>query len=211
MTTSDTRSVRRAGIVGTAGGVLTALSGAAVATYVVPVTDVPDTMWSYPWSSGALVPVSVAYAVLHGLVLVGLLGFGRSGVAGDGRAARLGVMAAVVGTAVLFVAELLSIPVASQRVDDTGAGLVAACFGVGTIVSAVGFVVAGVATLRARRWDGWRRFTPLATGIWLAAMMALVMTPALAVAVMLYGLLLTALGVALVTRPAPRVAQPERV
>jgi hypothetical protein len=160
MTTSDTRSVRRAGIIGTAGGALTALSGAAVATYVMPATDVPDTMWSYPWSSGALVPVSVAYAVLHGLVLVGLLGFGRSGVAGDGRAARLGVMAAVAGTAVLAVAEFLSIPIAGQRMDDTGPGLVGAVFGVGTVVSAVGFVAAGVATVRARRWDGWRRFTP---------------------------------------------------
>jgi hypothetical protein len=42
-------------------------------------------------------------------------------------------------------------------------------------------------------------------------MIALVDTPALAVSVMIYGLLLAALGVALTTRPAPHVAQPERV
>ena len=211
MTTSDTRSIRRAGIVGIVGGALTALSGAAVATYVVPATDVPETMWSYPWSSGALAGVSVAYAVLHGLVIVGLLGFGRSGVAGDGRAARLGVMATVAGTAVLLVAELLSIPIADQSMDDTGPGLVGACFGAGTIGSAVGFIVAGVATLRARRWDGWRRFAPLATGIWLVAMVGLVDTPALTASVTVYGLLLAALGVALATQPAPYAARPERV
>ena len=41
-------------------------------------------MWSYPWSSAALVPVSLVYAVFHVLVSVGLLGFARSGAAGDG-------------------------------------------------------------------------------------------------------------------------------
>ncbi|MCY7341211.1 MAG: hypothetical protein LH603_05000 [Pseudonocardia sp.] len=211
MTTSDTRSIRRAGIAGIVGGALTALSGAAVATYVVPATDVPDTMWSYPWSSGALVPVSIAYAVLHGLVIVGLLGFARSGVAGDGRAARLGPMIAVAGTAILLLAELLSILIADQRMDDTGPMLVGACFGVGTIVSAVGFLVAGGATVAARRWDGWRRFTPLATGIWLVAMIVLVNTAALAASVTVYGGLLVALGVALATQPAPRAVQPEQV
>jgi len=71
------------------------------------------------------------------------------------------------------------------------------------VLSAAGFLVAGVATVRAARWDGWRRYTPVATGIWLTAMLFLVVTPALAVGVAVYGLLLTALGVALTTRPVP--------
>jgi hypothetical protein len=32
------------------------------------------------------------------------------------------------------------------RMDDTGARLVGACFGLGTLLSAIGFIVAGTAT-----------------------------------------------------------------
>jgi hypothetical protein len=115
---------------------------------------------------------------------------------------------AVVGTLLLAVAELASIPVADQRMDDTGPGLVGAGFGLATLVSAAGLLVAGVATVRAGYWSGWRRFAPLAVGVWLAAMIALVDTPALAVSVTLYGLLLTGLGVAVATGPVPAARRP---
>ena len=56
-----------AGVVGIVGGGLTALSGAAVAGLVTPASEVPADMWSHPWTSGALVPVSLGYAVLHAI------------------------------------------------------------------------------------------------------------------------------------------------
>jgi len=92
--------------------------------------------------------------------------------------------------------------------DDTGAGLVGACFSLGSLLSAIGFIVAGIATVRARRWDGWRRYVPLATGISFAALIGLAVTPALAIAVALYGTCLTALGVALCTQPTPSTPRP---
>jgi hypothetical protein len=205
---NTTASIRRAGILGVLGGALTALAGILVQGVVMPASDVSDEMWSYPWSSDAFVAVSAVYAVLHALVFVGILGYARSGVAGTGRAARAGTATALAGTAVLLVAELLSIPVADQRLDDSGAGLVGACFGLGTALSAIGFLVAGVATVRAARWDGWRRFVPLATGIWLTVLVGLAMTAALPFGVGVYGLCVTALGVALVTQPAPSVTRP---
>jgi hypothetical protein len=204
----ETTTLRRFGLLGAVGGALTAVSGLVVQGIIQPASDVSDEMWSYPWSSEALVPVSLVYAVFHALVFVGILGFGRSGVAGPGRSARVGTVLALAGTAVLFVAELLSIPIADQRLDDTVAGLVGAGFGVGTLLSAVGFIVAGIATVRAALWDGWRRFVPLATGIWLAAMVFLAATPALAIGVAVYGLLRTALGVALRTQPTPSTPRP---
>ena len=72
------------------------------------------------------------------------------------------------------------------------------------MISAIGFLVAGVATVRAARWNGWRRYAPLATGVWMVAMLPLMATPALAAAVTVYGLLLLAVFVAVVTAPAPR-------
>ena len=201
-------SIRRAGLLGAVGGALNLISGAVVQGIVQPASDVSDEMWSYPWSGDAYVPVSLVLAALYVLVFIGVLGFARSGVAGPGRSARVGTVVALTGTAVLFAAQLLSIPIADQRLDDTGAGLVGACFGLGTVLSAIGFIVAGIATMRARRWDGWRRYVPLATGIWLVALNGLAVTPALATAVALYGLFLTALGIALWTQPTPSTPRP---
>jgi hypothetical protein len=201
-------SIRRAGLLGAIGGALNVISGAVVQGIVQPASDVSDEMWSYPWSSHAYVPVSLVLAALYVLVFIGVLGFARSGVAGPGRSARVGTVVALTGTAVLFAAQLLSIPIADQRLDDTGARLLSACFGLGGVLSAIGFIVAGIATVRARRWDGWRRYVPLAIGIWLVAFNVLVVTPALATAVAVYGLLLTALGVALWTQPTPSTPRP---
>lgn len=201
-------SLRRAGLLGAVGGALSLISGIVVQSIVQPSTDVSDEMWSYPWTSGALVPVSLAYAVFFALAFVGVLGFARSGVAGPGRGARIGTVVALAGTALFCASELLSIPVADQRLDESGARLVAACFGVGNLLSAIGFIVAGLATVRARRWDGWRRFVPLATGSWLVVLLGLVATPALAIGAGIYGLFLTALGVALRTQPVPSTPLP---
>jgi hypothetical protein len=201
--TPDAESVRRAGLAGATGAALTVLAGVLVQGVVRPGSDIPEDRWSFPWSSSAFVPVSIVYAVLHVLVAVGLLGFARSRATGDGRGGRIAALAAVAGTAVLAVAELLSIPIADQRTDDTGPQLVAALFGAGSVVSMAGFLVAGVATVRARRWDSWRRYTPLALGVWMIAMLPLLATSAMAAAITVYGLLLLALCVAVATRPTP--------
>jgi hypothetical protein len=201
-------ALRRARLHGAVGGALTVLSGVVVQGFVQPASDVSDEMWSYPWSSTALVPVSLLYALFYALIFAGILGFARSGVAGAGRGARVGTVLALTGTAMLFAAELLSAPVADGRVDDGCSVLVTVCFALGTLVSAFGFIVAGVTTVRAGRWEGWRRFVPLATGIWLAVLNALAPTPALASGTAVYGLLVTALGVALYTRPTPSTPRP---
>ena len=81
-------------------------------------------------------------------------------------------------------------------------------FGLGTALSALGFLILGVATVCAARWQGWRRYVALALGVWLVVTAALATTPALAAAVAICGLLLTALGVALCARPAPDTSRP---
>ena len=50
-----------AGLVGAAA---TAFSGIVVQAAIQPATNVPDDRWSYPWSSAALVPVSLVYIAL---------------------------------------------------------------------------------------------------------------------------------------------------
>lgn len=203
--------LRQAGLVGAVGGALTVIAGVVVQGVVLPASDVSDDMWSYPWSSGAFVAVSVFYALLHALVFAGVLGFARSGVAGPGRGARVGTGLALTGIAVLGVAELLSITAADRRIGDGGTAPVAACYVLGTVLASVGFIMAGVATMRSRGWDGWRRLVPLVTGISFVAVTGLAPTPALNVAITINGLFLTALGVALWTQPTPARPRSEAV
>jgi hypothetical protein len=207
MARPDTKSLRTAGISCIVGAAATTLGGIVVQGIVQPATTVPDHRWSYPWSSGALVPVSILWASLHVLVFVGLLGFARSGVAGHTRSARLGTTLTLVGTALLFVGELASILIRGQRTDDTGAVIVGAIFALAILLTAVGFLAAGIATVRARLWQGWRRFTPLTAGIVTFALLGLNVTKALPTGVAIYGLCLLALGVALYTRPTPEAEE----
>lgn len=194
--------IRTAGVAGAVGGALTLVSGVVVQAVVVPGSTVPPDAWSFPWTASALVPISSVYCLLHALVLIGIIGFGASGVAGAGRAARVGCILAAVGTAVLAAAELASIPFAEAPLSAAGPAVVGTVFGAGTALTAVGLIIAGVTTIRARRWSGWRRYVPVATGGWTAALVGLVMTPAIAVAIGVYGALLTLLGVALATDPS---------
>ena len=207
MTTPKTESLRTAAISCIVGAAATTLGGIAVQGIVQPATTVSDHRWSYPWSSGALVPISLLWASLHVLIFVGLLGFARSGLAGPSRSARLGTTLALVGTVLLFVGELSSILVRDQRTDDTGAAIVGGIFAAAILLTAVGFLAAGVATVRTRLWHGWRRFTPLAAALVSFALLGLNVTKALPTGVAVYGLCLLALGFALYTQPTP---QPEK-
>lgn len=203
MARRDTKSLRTAGISCIVGAAATTLGGIVVQGIVQPVTTVSDHRWSYPWSSSALVPISLLWASLHLLVFVGLRGFARSGLAGPSRSARLGTTLALAGTALLVVGELASILIRDQRTDDTGAVIVGVTFALAILLTAVGFLAAGIATARARLWRGWRRFTPLSAGIATSALLGLNATKALPTGVAIYGLCLLGLGVALYTQPTP--------
>jgi hypothetical protein len=192
---------RRAALLLVAGAVATILSGVVVQAIVMPTTDVADDRWSYPWSPTALVAVSILYTAVHVLVIVGLLGVRRREPTGPSRWGRLGVDGAIAGTALLAVGELASILVRHAATDDAGAMIVGAVFGLGSVVSAVGFLAAGVAVARAGRWQAWRRWPMLATGLWLVALTGLAATKALPTAVALYGVGLLATGLALHTSP----------
>jgi hypothetical protein len=204
MSRPERNSIRQRAALFMVAGAATAVAGAVLFFGMQPVTDLSDEMWRYPWeSSGAFVAFSIFSAALHALVAVGIVAFGRSGAAGRSRAATTGVALAVAGTALLLVGELLSIPIRDAQTSDTSAAIVGAVFGLGGIASTVGFLVTGRATLRAGVWDGWRRFTPLATGVWLTVMAFLATPTVLHGMVGVYGLCLLAMAVALYTRPAP--------
>jgi hypothetical protein len=206
MTNANTDSLRRAAIAGIVGATATATGGLVVQAVVQPATHVSHDRWSYPWSSAALIPISLLWALLHVFVFYGVLGFARSHLAGRGPSARLGATLALAGTPLLFVGELASIPIREQHTDDTGATIVGGIFAIAILLTAAGFLLAGISTLRARQWRDWRRFTPLSVGIAACALLAINTTRALPAGVAVYGFCLLALAVALYTQPVPTSA-----
>lgn len=160
-------------------------------------TDIPTHQLSYPWWSEAAVLFYLLAAASQLLLTAGVLGLRRRGVAGSSRAASLALLAALTGTALIVVGDLASIPLRHELIDSGWPRVVEAVFGVGTVLSTIGFLIAGRATLRAGVWHDWRRFTPLAIGIWSVALVGLQFTPLLPTAVGVYALCFLALGVAL--------------
>jgi hypothetical protein len=199
---------RKAAVAFIVAAAATAVAGAVLFFGMQPTTDLSEDMWRYPWeSSGAFVAFSIVSAGLHGLVILGLQAFGRSGAAGRSRAATRGTALVVAGTAMLLVGELVSILIRNAETSDTSAGIVGGgVFGVGGTLSTIGFLVLGWATLRAGVWQGWRRFTPLAPGVWLTVMTFLATPTRLHGMVGVYGLCLLAMAVALYTDAAPAAA-----
>ncbi len=202
MTDSTTAHVREAAMAGIVGAAIALIGGVVVQAIVQPSSSVSDELWSYPFSSDAYVVASLLFALGHGLVGIGLWGLWRSGVAGRSRGARAGLALAMVATALLLVAQAASIAIRDARLDDTSAGVTGALFGAGTLLSALGFLIAGKATLSAGLWRDWRRFTLLVAGVCSTALLGLAPTKALPTGIALYSASLLVLWIGLYTQPA---------
>jgi hypothetical protein len=202
------RPTQKAAIALIAGAIIHA-AGGIVGQVVQASTQVSDDMFSYPWTSAELVAVSLVEAVAFGLGLVGLAALRASGVAGPTRAARIGLGVALAGSALFVVAELASIAVRDQYLDEGAAGAVVGVFGLATLLLGAGLAAAGVAARRARLWESWRPTALLACGLWTLAMLGIVLTPLMPLGVTVMGLLQAAIGAGLLTRPTPVAARAE--
>ena len=130
------------------------------------------------------------------LLAAGVLGARWSGVAGTGRAANLGLLAALWGTALIAVGDLASILLATSSSIAAGRGSSRASS------RSVPWSRCSASSSRgerpcAPRGTDWRRFTPLAIGIWSLALVGVQFTSLLPTGVGIYALCFLALGVAL--------------
>jgi len=188
--------IRASGAACALGGLV--LAAGAIATQIAQAsTSVSDELWRYPWSSRTAVIAWAIFGTAEALVLVGVLAWRRSGVAGSSRAARIGLPLAAIGTLLIVAGHFASMPLRNQTIHDTGAQLVSGIFAAGTVLSAAGLLLAGWATLRADIWQDWRRFVPLGIGVVTAALIGVQFTKALPTAVAVYSLGFAALGLGL--------------
>lgn len=194
-------------------GVLTIIAGAvqgdgALITAAYRNTSpVSDEQLSYPWDGATAITTSLIWGITQVLIVIGLIAFARSGAAPT-RAGRVGARLAVAGAVVFVLAHVLSLVAYDAPLDDSVSVAVLSCFGVGTLLTAIGLIIAGTAALRSGAWSGWRRYTPSALGAWMIAMMPLQFTAALPLAVGIYALAVMALGLALIVEGLARESQP---
>ena len=183
--------------------------GALITAAYRGTSPVPEDQLSFPWDGATAVTTSLVWGATQVLLVLGLVAFARSGAAA-GRSWRAGSALAVAGAGLYVLAHAISAVAYDATLDSPVAILVLSCFGVGTLLTATGLLMAGAATLRSQVWSGWRRYTPVGLGVWMVVMLPLQFTAALPLAVGIYAVAVIALGIALAqecTRPAPPMLQ----
>lgn len=194
-------------------GLLTMIAGAvqgdgAIITAVYRnASRISDEQLSYPWDGATAIATSLIWGITQVLIVVGLMAFARSGAAPT-KVGRVGVRLAVAGAVLYVIAHALSLLAYDAALDDPISIVVLSCFGVGTVFTAVGLIMAGTAALRSGVWSGWRRYTPLVLGVWMVAMMPLQFTAALPIAVGVYAAVTMAFGLALLVEGLAHESQP---
>jgi hypothetical protein len=139
--------VRAAGVSTIAGGILQLVLG----TF----------QWLHPvWPPSVEFSIrNDAIVLSHALVLVGIIGLAASGAAGAGWLARIGLAVAIGGGTLFMPSEYLI-----QSNVELGSNLDGMC------ASLIGLgLLAGIAVLREQRWRSWHRLMPLATGLYVFA------------------------------------------
>jgi uncharacterized membrane protein len=154
----------------------------------------------YPFPYALSLVVGVVLAGAHLLTGAGFWGVALARPHGRSRPATVGLGIAVVGFVVLTVAELLSSWRADESVDSAFSNVLDNVFGAGSVLTAIGAILAGVVIARRRTWSGLARWSCLASGL----VMILLVIPALIAgglvlsmaALMLWSLTFVPLGLA---------------
>jgi hypothetical protein len=168
----------------------TVLTGLATLYIVALLVGMPDPGWA-----------AAARAVVHLGELAVLVAVVAAGAAGRRGLGRAGAVLAGLGLLGLAVAE----PMTNATAD--------LLFTISPNLVGLGMILLGVAVLQERRWTGVARFLPLAQGIVVFAVMTPLIivsggppAPLGLVALLVWEILWTAIGVAVLTRSASRVA-----
>jgi hypothetical protein len=207
--TTGASFVRMAGLLCLIGGVIGVVSGVVMA--FIPPAVSPD-LYSYPFTPTGFLVAQFVFMSNHVLLLVGILGLARSGVAGTGLLGRVGLWISVAGMAALTLCEVGAMTLATSPYPSPGTDFMDMAYGVASILIGVGLTLVGVAVVRAGEWAGWRRFVVLVCGV---AVFVIVIPgvfgPFLAgrLALVVWMLMFTALGWALYTRA--RVSEADSV
>ena len=159
--TAGSSFVKTAGLLCIVGSVIGAVSG-LVTAFIPPA--VSSDWYSYPYTPTGFLVAQLVFILNHVLLLFGILGLARSGAAGTGLLGRVGLWISVLGMATLTLCEVGAMTLATSPFLSPRTNLMDMLYGVASILIGLGLVLAGVAVVRASKWDGWHRFVGLICG-----------------------------------------------
>lgn len=163
MNRSSLSVVQQLSLLGVIGGAIMTV-GAAVTYFVT--SDVSSDLINAPYSRSTFVMTESLWGICHGLAAAAFYGFLRSGLAGPGALARWGNRLALVGLAAMLPLEFAYALATGKTEDDTYVVVVGSVFGLAAVLVGIGMVLNGIATARSGGWTGWRRYLPLACGLY---------------------------------------------
>ena len=177
------------------------LDGGIIAAAYRGISTVPDDRLNFPFAGSLATATSLTWGLSQVLFVLTLLAFTRSRAVGASRSAHLGAWLAVVGGCLFVAGHAASLVFRDARMDDPAGVAAIGFFSIGSLLTAVGFITAGVVVLRGGRWTSWRRFSVLAVGVWMLCMLPLQFTPLLPLSVAVYAATIAAFAVALTAEP----------
>lgn len=144
-----------------------ALVGLAQGTVLLLFPPVVGTdRYSYPFSTTGFTIAQLSFAVQHLALVVGVLALARSQWARRSRLARIGFVVAVVGLLGLTAMEVFALTAANSATTSAEAQLVNNLYGAPTMIIGLGLLVGGIGFARSSGLVGWRRWLPLALGVY---------------------------------------------
>ena len=153
-------------------GAIASLVGAASALVLIAwEPQVSDDRFSYPFDASSFTVAQLFFALQHAAMVplfLGLLILGRRHAS---IGLRIGTWIGLVGLVLLTVVELVAITAREAAIDDSTGGLVGAMYSLPMLLLGIGPVVAGVAALRVRLFEGPARWLLLALGIYVFVVM----------------------------------------
>ena len=110
-------------------------------------------------SSSEFIFENILVTISHVLVFIGVIGLARSGAAGNGWLAKIGLGIALLGSFLTIPSEFILLV---DSLFALGEMLLPIC----ALLMGVGMLLAGIAVLRTRHWLGWHQYTPLICGVY---------------------------------------------
>lgn len=177
------------------------LDGGITAAAYRQISAVPDDRLNFPFAGSLATATTLTWGLSQVMFVFTLVLLARSGAVGISRPGRVGAWLSVAGGVVFVTAHAVSLVFRDARTDDPAGVTALALFGGASLLTAVGFLLAGAAVVRAGRWTSWRRYTVLAVGVWMVCMVPLQFTFLLPVSVTVYAATVAALAVAILAEP----------
>ncbi|MFI5898363.1 hypothetical protein ACIA5D_50650 [Actinoplanes sp. NPDC051513] len=145
-----------------------AIGAAGGPTMIMVAPQVGPDRLSCPFDTPMHLTAQIVFVINHVLLLIGVVAVGRA-VLNASRAGKAGIGIAAAALIGLTLCEIGAMTLARAQVNDARVDRLNIGYGGSSLAIGFGLVVAGIAVIRAGRWQRWARYTVPVCGLALFA------------------------------------------